>query len=58
MQRLLWRIQHQDLIMGCCEEKDGAELEYSELPGFRNQINVLSDWLTDPWRGGLWGKDE
>ena len=29
--------------MGCCEEKDGDELEYSELPGFRNQINALSD---------------
>lgn len=29
--------------MGCCEEKDGAELEYSELPGFRNQINDQSE---------------
>ena len=29
--------------MGCCEEIDGDELDYSELPGFRNQINVLSD---------------
>lgn len=29
--------------MGCCEEKDGDELDYSEFPRFRNQINARYD---------------